>query len=300
MILSNIVKTLCAVLFILKGTSSNSIYDFQGGTMWWKVSSVGTQRLADVTTLNVDITMRLFWATPINNNIAYPCASNDDVATGNTISADSELLTSLNDPTSWSLSTDTSCFSYSGGDLWMSGLITKTVAVTTTQTVTAAYTSCCWANSAATQGDTASWNMPLTINLAPRADTNKINSSPYASIYTGLIKVSTACPSTLTIRIPVTDLDGDTVRCRCTADTCLDIVSLNSVTCAATITPNGYTGYFVIDLLVEDFAPLISNTQALSSVPLSILVKVSTDSNDCPFGSSYTAPISTVPQTILY
>ena len=72
------------------------------------------------------------------------------------------------------------------------------------------YTSCCWISSLSLYGD-SSWLVSGEIDLTPRSDNGKINSSPVTRSL-AIFRLQEGCPKE--IRIPVEDPDGDTVKCR--------------------------------------------------------------------------------------
>ena len=122
------------------------------------------------------------------------------------------------------------------------------------------------------------WDLPITIDLTRRADTGKINSSPYTTI-ASYVKLSTGCSGLQALTIPVSDPDGDTVRCYCAGNTCLSIMTLDSNTCTITFNPSA-TGNYALDIVLEDFATPSSSTP-LSSVPVQFLVNVSSGTTNC-------------------
>lgn len=72
------------------------------------------------------------------------------------------------------------------------------------------YTSCCWISSLSRYAD-SQWLVSGEIDLSPRSDNGKINSSPVTRSL-AVIRFQEGCPKE--IRIPVEDPDGDTVKCR--------------------------------------------------------------------------------------
>ena len=74
------------------------------------------------------------------------------------------------------------------------------------------YTSCCWISLARYGG---TWLVSGEIDLTPRSDNGKINSSPVTRSL-AIVRFQEGCPKE--IRIPVEDPDGDTVKCRWATD----------------------------------------------------------------------------------
>ena len=57
----------------------------------------------------------------------------------------------------------------------------------------------------------SAWRVPTSFSLTRRSDTGEINSTPRA-ITSPILRIQEGCNHT--IRVPVTDPDGDNVRCR--------------------------------------------------------------------------------------
>ena len=71
------------------------------------------------------------------------------------------------------------------------------------------YTSCCWIS--LSRYSYGQWLVSGEIDLTPRSDNGKINSSPVTRSL-AIYRFQEGCPKE--IRIPVEDPDGDTVKCR--------------------------------------------------------------------------------------
>lgn len=72
------------------------------------------------------------------------------------------------------------------------------------------YSGCCWI-ALSHYGGSSSWRVKTTINLSPRSDNGKINSSPVTRS-PAIVRFPGGCRQSF--RIPVEDPDGDTVKCR--------------------------------------------------------------------------------------
>ena len=72
------------------------------------------------------------------------------------------------------------------------------------------YSSCCWISSLVLYAD-SSWLVSTKLDLTPRSDNGKINSSP-VSRSPAIFRLHEGCKQSL--RIPVEDPDGDVVKCR--------------------------------------------------------------------------------------
>ena len=106
------------------------------------------------------------------------------------------------------------------------------------------------------------------------------NSAPYVDPLMTNIIMNRACQAgsfvTQSFQVPVHDADNNIVRCRCTNNKCLSMVSVNQDTCEVNVTLNStVTGYIVIELQIEDFATSTS-TNPLSSVTVMFLIEVQT------------------------
>ena len=72
------------------------------------------------------------------------------------------------------------------------------------------YSGCCWISLSHYAGST-DWKVETEINLVPRSDNGKINSSPVTRS-PAIVRFPGGCRQSF--RIPVEDPDGDTVKCR--------------------------------------------------------------------------------------
>lgn len=72
------------------------------------------------------------------------------------------------------------------------------------------FSGCCWI-ALSHYGGSTSWRVETTINLSPRSDNGKINSSPVTRS-PAIVRFPGGCRQSF--RIPVEDPDGDTVKCR--------------------------------------------------------------------------------------
>ena len=135
-----------------------------------------------------------------------------------------------------------------------------------------------WATNTISINNTGSWLYTVTFDLRVRSDTKKINSAPYMEPMVNSIIMYRECTAnsvvTQSFIVPVHDADNDIVRCRCTNDKCLSMVTVNQNACLFSVTLNTTsTGYIAIELQIEDFATANSTT-ALSSVPVKFFIVV--------------------------
>lgn len=176
-------------------------------------------------------------------------------------------------------SLDFRCTDFSLSEDWSFGENRFTYTFTDESTiVTVGFTGCCWISPFS-----SSWNISTTFSLAVRNDTGRINSSPRA-ITTPVIRLQEGCNHT--IRIPTSDPDADTVRCRwAVGQECGGICSrfpgavLDPDTCSITYTANQGIGFRAAALMIEDFVP--GSAIPMSSVALQFLVLVFHSSSSC-------------------
>jgi hypothetical protein len=84
--------------------------------------------------------------------------------------------------------------------------------------------------------------------------------------------LSSSCANNISVPIPVTDADGDVVRCRCNYNLCIADAVIDKNNCILYFNPAN-VGFYAIELVIEDFATANSTTP-MSSVPLVFLVSV--------------------------
>ena len=155
---------------------------------------------------------------------------------------------------------------------------TQIVNITTSLVVKASFESCCWVDGITTVSGSDTWDLSFTIDLKQRTDLNIINSSPFSNIVS-YIKLSTGCAVSQSLIIPVSDPDGDEVRCRCTNNVCLSGFTIDTRKCIIHFNPN-LVGYYVFEIILEDFASSQSSIP-LSSVPLQFIADVSSNKLFC-------------------
>lgn len=158
----------------------------------------------------------------------------------------------------------------------------------TSQQFTFGFTGCCWI-STLNIGKDGSWSLLSSVDLTPREDTGKINTSPTVDL-PPILHLQYGC--NYTVRLPVADVDGDFIRCRWANDTqeCDGICSalppeatLNTTTCTLSYLPRQQLGYYAAAIQIEDFVSATSTTP-LSSIPLQFLIHIysGSDCNDVP------------------
>jgi hypothetical protein len=91
--------------------------------------------------------------------------------------------------------------------------------------------------------------------------------------------MSTGCSNNQSVSIPVYDADGDLIKCRCSNDMCLSGLTMDVDNCIIHFNPTA-TGYYTIEVRIEDYALNVSN-KPLSSVPLQFIVFVQANTIYC-------------------
>ena len=116
----------------------------------------------------------------------------------------------------------TICTDYNIADAWSAGKATKLVSMSEL-VIMDALDGCCWPTSGFnTLNGNGHWSFQFIINLIARPDNGKINTSPSLPDSLNLVfKFRLNCNSPISVLLPVTDADGDTVKCRCSDDTCI-------------------------------------------------------------------------------
>jgi hypothetical protein len=164
-------------------------------------------------------------------------------------------------------------------DNWQAGDRTQTQNIITNETVRAKFESGAWISPIILTPDTESKNyfFEVTIDLKPRTDTGKINSSPTIDLADSTVYLVRNCLSVpdYSYTIQVSDPDpGDLVRCRCRNNDCHENFVINEDTCTFEFNPSiiDYDNFYGVYITIEDFSPL-NTSEPLSAVPLLLLVK---------------------------
>ena len=138
----------------------------------------------------------------------------------------------------------------------------------------------------------SNWNISTTFSLVTRNDTGRINSSPRA-ITAPVIRLQEGCNHT--IRLAVTDPDGDIIRCRwAEGSECGGICNqfpgaeLDPVSCTIYYDANRGARFWAAALMIEDFVP--ESSQPLSSVALQFLILVVASTESCSQAPMFIPP----------
>ena len=91
--------------------------------------------------------------------------------------------------------------------------------------------------------------------------------------------MSTGCSNNQSLPIPVYDADGDLIKCRCSNNVCLSGLAMDVNNCIIYFNPTA-SGYYTIEIIIEDYALSVSNSP-LSSVPLQFIVFVQANTIYC-------------------
>ncbi|KAJ7383305.1 hypothetical protein OS493_029271 [Desmophyllum pertusum] len=183
------------------------------------------------------------------------------------------------------------CTDFSVNEDWSMGENNFTVSyssIASSHVWTVSYSSCCWISSLARYAD-SSWLVSTKLDLTPRSDNGKINSSP-VSRSPAIFRLHEGCKQSL--RIPVEDPDGDVVKCRWASKIESNIPSdsfphgvLDEENCVLSYGGrSGTAGTYAVTLTLEDFpagTTDFQNARPFSNVGLQFLVIISGQSGSC-------------------
>ena len=116
----------------------------------------------------------------------------------------------------------------------------------------------------------------MTIDLSKRDSSGKINSSPVTTLDC-YVEIGSSCSGAQILQIPVSDPDGDVVKCFCTNKTCLPGVTIDSDACV--ITFNLTNGTYAIYIEIQDFNS--GSTVPKSSIELQFVTFINPNSSNC-------------------
>ena len=261
-------------LSLLKETTQSH---WKGDVIYWQ--PVDPSVSFPITETNVRITQRYASNLYYDSDI---CASQADLGQS-LINYDNGYLESQNGPY-WETSTTVVCKEYNFENNWQGGERVSNKIVSTTETIHARYQNGDWISgihlTPSTDLGNRDWFYDVYIDLKRRGDTGKINSSPQTTAGYP-IYLSTNCEGGLVQRyvIPVSDPDGDVVRCRCYNNDCFSGLTLDTNACSFTFVPPE-VGWYAIFITIEDFAPNDLNVP-LSSIPLIIGAYVDSNPSKC-------------------
>ena len=138
----------------------------------------------------------------------------------------------------------------------------------------------------------SNWRVSTSFSLIRRNDTGEINSTPRA-ITSPVLRLQEGCNHTITI--PVTDPDGDIVRCRwAVGSECAGIcggfpgAELDPETCSLAYFANQGQGHRAAAIMIEDFLP--GSDIPMSSVGLQFLVLVVNTMSSCSVTPTFVNP----------
>jgi hypothetical protein len=116
----------------------------------------------------------------------------------------------------------------------------------------------------------------LTIDLSKRDSSGKINSSPVTTLDC-YVEIGSSCSGAQILQIPVSDPDGDVVKCFCTNNACLSVMTIDSDACV--ITFQSISGTFAIYITIQDFDS--GSTVPKSSIELQFVTYINPTSSNC-------------------
>ena len=243
---------------------------FMGGVITWRPLNASIS--FPIARTQVLMTTRFFWCACFNSTcLCLNCNTNEAVVNNYTLNYGG--FSAINSISSESIPIDgtTYCCDFNITDNWSIGSRVEVLDMATLGDYTGSYSTCCWVSSN-TYAFSSGWSMMFKINLSQRNDTGRINSSPECNIRP-YIKYNQACKP---FKIPVSDVDGDVIKCRCSNGVCLAHVILDEEKCLLTFDP-AFPGDYQMEILVEDFPNNMTNI-SLSTVPVSFIVSFATTS----------------------
>jgi hypothetical protein len=170
------------------------------------------------------------------------------------------------------------CTDFSESENWVSGERIYEVDVeTNTSSFEASFSSGDWI--ALNAGINRNWEVRIKGDLVIRHDIGRVNTPPVTAMRP-LVRLHYSRSSEL--RIPVADIDGDTVRCRWANSTlgeCAEVCNgfpfgiLDEDGCILTYNGSGDVGFYAVAIQVEDFATP-NGTRPMSSVPIQFVVNI--------------------------
>jgi hypothetical protein len=134
----------------------------------------------------------------------------------------------------------------------------------------------CWIGGIVSIDSSSNWNVYLTIDLTVRDSSGKINSSPVTTLDC-YVEIGSGCSGAQILQIPVSDPDGDVVKCFCTNNTCLSIMSIDSDTCVITFQKT--SGTYAIYITIQDFNS--GSSVPKSSIELQFVTYINPTSTNC-------------------
>ena len=257
------------IIFSLILLDKNDAAHFRGGSISWAPENASIS--FPVSVVNVQITTRLFYAYK-----RFSCNTAAQVA-ASTLMGDVDTIDSTSGP-SWSISAQTYCFSFNSAENWQGGKRTQTVGITTSSQVSGTYSSSAWVAGIISLTNSVYWSLDFTIDVRQRADTKKINSSPYTTSLSTM-QMGVNCPMNQSFALDVYDPDGDVIRCRCNTNVCIANFLMDKDNCVFYFNPD-VSGYYGIEILIEDFVNETSS-EPLSSVPFQFLANSMADPIYC-------------------
>ncbi|KAJ8025089.1 Teneurin-3 [Holothuria leucospilota] len=274
--MSGVTLPLCLIVtftFVVIFPVFTSGSHFRGGIISWRPLSQPSSNQTNILP-PIEISFRVAWR---RNSGGHFCTA-DDITSRNLLRGEGSLsctsrgsclslsyvCTDFNEIENWSTGINSGQFqpTIPVFDIWFSG--------------------CCWIS---LRNGGSSWDLGALVNLTVRSDTGLINSSPTTTTMP-IVRFQRECNNT--IQIPVSDPDGDYVRCFWASRRCGGICNrlpgafLNEDTCELfwNVDEGIALGLYGVAIEIEDYASP-SSTDALSVIPLQFLVDLFSSSETC-------------------
>jgi hypothetical protein len=260
---------------------------FRGGVLSWKLSSINSNGK-----MVVKVTYTLLMTRIYTGNNPYFC-NQTTIDQNIPVFTDGKYVASQYNPPSISYSIDygsigSTCLQYSESGVWSLLTVTLTAAYTyQTSTIYPAYINGGWLQQSVVNGNTLlvlnnNGTQKITLisqlNFRNNSKTKTYNRSPIASLP---LDVFILVNTSTVLEIPVSDPDGDNVKCRwATGGECPSScyvpsnIILDSSNCKITFSYPADLGIYILRLQIEDFLDETSPVY-YSSLPVSLLLKFS-------------------------
>ena len=262
--------------FLLLSVDISISSHFRGGTISWKPV------LFNSTMAVLNLTLKAAWTVYSNTSVTIFCDETGIIYHNKTLGPDNALFYSPALPIIASNKEYVYCTDFSPSLYWSYGENTFSIkylngTAATTQYIS--FQSNSWMN-LINRG--SNYSIITSVNFLVNPNTGQLNQSPTTSVPTS-VQIPTGQYTEL--KIPISDADGDIIRCRWAngtecGDSCYmpPTIVLDTVNCVLSFNLSSAIGYYGIRIKVEDF-PNITSTSPMSSVGLQFLVRSYTPYN---------------------
>ena len=239
---------------------------FRGGIITWRPVNITK------TTITIDLNIRIGWRKNNTNNLKISSLFMD---INSNITLNENRFTAYN---------GVNCTDISNEENWAYGQTTLPILFNISDSDKIhkiVYYGYYWLK--LFNGEEPRFNLISKINLKIRNDTKKINNPPITSMFP-LVRMPNNCP--VKMKIPITDIDEDIIRCRwlrqdeCNATTCnqLQNITLDTERCELNYKSLKKEQFYAIMIQIEDFQNK-NSVEALSSTPLQFLIQTYEETN---------------------